>query len=66
MYQVFGRSICKTIFKATDNFLMFTTRSYKFFFKIIVLKCSIKSIFNYVKFSYSVVSKDSGVNPKGN
>ena len=65
MYQDFGRSICKTIFKATDNFLMFTTRSYKIFFKIIVLKYSIKLFFNIGKF-YSVVSKDSGVNPKGN
>ena len=65
MYQVFGRSICKAIFKAIDDFLMFNTRSYKFFFKIIVHKNSIKSIFNFVKF-YSVVSKDSGVNPKGN
>ena len=65
MYQVFGRSICKTIFKVFDNFLMLLFFSYKFFFKIIVLKNSINSIFNFVKF-YSVVSKDSGVNPKGN
>ena len=65
MYQVFGRSICKTIVKVFDNFLMFTTRSYKIFFKIIVLKNSINLFFNIGKF-YSVVSKDSGVNPKGN
>ena len=39
--------------------------SYKFFFKIIVLKKSINSIFNYGKLSY-VISKDAGVNPKGN
>ena len=65
MYQVFGRTIRKTIFKDFDFFLMFIIIFYKFFFKIIVHKNSIKSIFNFVKF-YSVVSKDSGVNPKGN
>ena len=65
MYQVFGRIICKTIVKVFVNFLIFTTRSYKIFFKIIVLKNSIKLFFNIGKF-YSVVSKDSGVNPKGN
>ena len=65
MYQVFGRTIRKTIFKVFDIFLMFIIIFYKFFFKIIVHKNSIKSIFNFVKF-YSVVSKDSGINPKGN
>jgi len=65
MYQVFGRTICKTILKVFDIYLMFIIIFYKFFFKIIVHKKSIKSIFNFVKF-YSVVSKDSGVNPKGN
>ena len=65
MYQVFGRSICKTIFKVFDIFLMFLILSYKFFFKIIVHKNSIKSIFNYAKLSY-VISKVKGVNPKGN
>ena len=65
MYQVFGRSIYKTIIKVFDNFLMFLFFSYKFFFKIIILKKSINSIFNNGKLSY-VISKDAGVNPKGN
>ena len=65
MYQVFGRSIYKTIIKVFDNFIMFFFFSYKFFFKIIVLKKSINSVFNYGKLSY-VISKDEGINPKGN
>ena len=65
MYQVFGRSIYKTIIKVFDHFLMFLFFSYKFFFKIIVLKKSINSVFNYGKLSY-VISKDAGVNHKGN
>ena len=65
MYQVFGRSIYKTIIKVFDNFIMFFFFSYKFFFKIIVLKKSINSVFNYGKLSY-VISKLKGVNPKGN
>ena len=65
MYQVFWRIICKTIVKVFEIWLMFISRSYKIFFKIIVLKKSINSIFNYVKLFF-VISKDVGVNPKGN
>ena len=65
MYQVFGRSICKTIVKVFEIWLMFTILRYKIFFKIIVLKYSIKSSFNYFKLS-NAISKDKGINPKGN
>jgi len=65
MYQLFWRSICKSFIRNIDIFLMFTIIFYKIFFKIIVLKKSIKSVFNYGKLSY-VISKDAGVNPKGN
>jgi hypothetical protein len=65
MYQVFGRIICKTIVKVFEIWIMFIILRYKIFFKIIVLKKSIKSVFNYGKLSY-VISKDAGVNPKGN
>ena len=65
MYQVFGRIICKTIVKVFEIWLMFIILRYKIFFKIIVLKKSINSVFNYGKLSY-VISKLKGVNPKGN
>ena len=65
MYQVFGRSICKTIFKASEIFLMFTTRFYKIFFKIILPKYLIKSSLTWVKF-YNVVSSDNGINSLNN
>ena len=51
--------------KVFEIWLMFTILRYKIFFKIIVLKYSIKSFFNYFKLS-NAISKDKGINPKGN
>ena len=53
------------MFKGSEIFLMFTTRFYKIFFKIILPKYLIKSSLTQVKF-YNEVSSDNGINSLNN